>query len=59
MEVVPSDGPMQRAVKKDEDEEDKILNIKERMVEKENRNLQYNGGSSWSTSSPMFSRIST
>ena len=57
MEVVPSDGPMQRAVKKDE--EDKILNIKERMVEKENRNLQYNGGSSWSTSSPMFSRIST
>ena len=23
------------------------------------RNLQYNGGSSWSTSSPMFSRIST
>ena len=59
MEVVPSDGPMQRAVKKDEDEEDKILNIKEILMEKENRNLQYNGGSSWSTSSPMFSRIST
>ena len=57
MEVVPSDGPMQRAVKKDE--EDKILNIKEILMEKENRNLQYNGGSSWSTSSPMFSRIST
>ena len=57
MEVVPSDGPMQRAVKKDE--EDKILNVKEILMEKENRNLQYNGGSSWSTSSPMFSRIST
>ena len=59
MEVVSSDSPMQRAVKKDEDEEDKILNIKEILMEKENRNLQYNGGSSWSTSSPMFSLIST